>query len=121
MSLIILILVGLLILYISQINFRKIYLSLKFPGPFPLPFVGNALYYLNKSPTEIMEISVKFYGTYGDVFGLWVGSEFYVVLSDPKDLEVMLSSSKFIEKGEPYRYIKGWLNEGLLVSSGTLQ
>lgn len=51
MSLIILILIGLLILYLSQINFRKIYLALKFPGPkLLLPYIGNGLYYLNKTP-----------------------------------------------------------------------
>lgn len=50
MSVIILILIGVLILYLSQINYRKIYLILKLPGPFPLPFIGNGLYYLNKTP-----------------------------------------------------------------------
>lgn len=31
----------------------------------------------------------------------------------------MLSSSKFIEKSEEYKFVKPWLNEGLLLSKGT--
>lgn len=33
-----------------MISFRKIFLSLKFPGPIPLPLIGNGLLFLNKSP-----------------------------------------------------------------------
>lgn len=50
MSIIIFILIGLLIVYLSRLNFRKIYLSLKLPGPMPLPFVGNGLLFVNKTP-----------------------------------------------------------------------
>lgn len=32
------------------ISFRKIFLSLKLPGPIPLPIIGNGLLFLNKSP-----------------------------------------------------------------------
>lgn len=31
------------------ISFRKIFLSLKLPGPIPLPIIGNGLLFLNKS------------------------------------------------------------------------
>ncbi len=88
MPFIVLILLGLLILYLSKINYRKIYLSLKIPGPFPLPFIGSALYYFNKSSAEIWKTSVKFIADYGDVFGFWLCSEYLVHLSNPKDIEV---------------------------------
>lgn len=51
MSIIIVILIGLFIAYISQLNFRKIYLSFFIPGaPLPLPFIGHGYYFLNKTP-----------------------------------------------------------------------
>lgn len=32
--------------------------------------------------------------------------------------QIILTSSKFIEKSETYRYLRPWLNDGLLLSSG---
>lgn len=33
--------------------------------------------------------------------------------------QVILSSSKFIEKSDEYKFVKPWLNEGLLLSKGS--
>ncbi|XP_037039616.1 cytochrome P450 4d1-like isoform X2 [Bradysia coprophila] len=118
MSFLLLILIGLFVLYISQINYRKIYLSLKLPGPFPLPFIGNGLLFFNKSPAEIWKTCEKLVNDYGGTVSIWVGSEFGVLLTNPRDIEVLLTSSKFIEKSETYRYLKPWLHDGLLLSSG---
>lgn len=40
----------LLILCLSKINYRKIYLALKIPGPFPIPILGDALLFYDKTP-----------------------------------------------------------------------
>ncbi|XP_037052057.1 cytochrome P450 4d1-like [Bradysia coprophila] len=119
MLLLISILIGLLILYMSQINYRKIYLSLKLPGPLPLPFIGNATHFVNKSSAEIWVAFEKMFSQYGDVLRIWAASELLVLLSNPRDIEVVLTSTKFIEKSEKYRFLKPWLNEGLLLSSGS--
>lgn len=50
MMLIIGVAIALLILWISQTNFRRLYLSSKIPGPIGLPYIGNALLFLNKKP-----------------------------------------------------------------------
>ncbi|XP_059617474.1 cytochrome P450 4d2-like isoform X2 [Phlebotomus argentipes] len=38
--------------------------------------------------------------------------------TDPKDLEVMLSSTKHITKNNLYNFLKPWLGTGLLISTG---
>lgn len=57
---------------------------------------------------------------YGEVVRIWVSSELGILFANPKDVEMILSSSKFIEKSETYRFLKPWLNDGLLVSTGKI-
>lgn len=40
----------LLLLTTELINIRKIFYSLRLPGPIPLPIIGNGLLFFNKSP-----------------------------------------------------------------------
>lgn len=40
-------------------------------------------------------------------------------LSSPGFFQVILSSSKFIEKSKDYKFVKPWLNDGLLMSKGS--
>lgn len=40
----------LMLLLARIIQFRKLFLALKLPGPTPLPIVGNGLLFLNKPP-----------------------------------------------------------------------
>uniref|UniRef100_A0A0K8T7V9 Cytochrome P450 4C1 n=1 Tax=Lygus hesperus TaxID=30085 RepID=A0A0K8T7V9_LYGHE len=41
-----------------------------------------------------------------------------VFVNDPDDIEVLLSSTKHIDKGAEYYLLKAWLQEGLLLSTG---
>jgi cytochrome P450 len=42
----------------------------------------------------------------------------YVMISDPKLAEIVLSSQKLIDKGEDYESMRDWLGNGLLLSTG---
>ncbi|XP_037041423.1 cytochrome P450 4d1-like [Bradysia coprophila] len=117
--LILLTIAALIILCISQIDFRKIYLALKIPGPFPLPILGNALLFYDKSPEEIRRIGEQLFEKYGNIFSAWMGPQFTVTISDRKFVEYVLTSSKFNEKASPYSLLKPWLNDGLLISKGS--
>lgn len=52
------------------------------------------------------------------MFKLFLGNFPMVIISDPKDVEVVLSSNKMIQKAEPYKFLHPWLGQGLLTSTG---
>lgn len=41
-----------------------------------------------------------------------------VFLTEPSDVELILSSHVYIDKSPEYRFFKPWLGDGLLISSG---
>ncbi|XP_016948831.1 cytochrome P450 4d1 [Drosophila biarmipes] len=88
------------------------------PAPLPLPLLGNAHLFWGLEPAEaflkIGELAQK----HGDTFGLFLGPSYSVMLFDPRDVERVLSSTHLLTKSQEYSFLAGWLNEGLLVSSG---
>lgn len=55
---------------------------------------------------------------FNDVIKLWAGPKLLVFLSDPRDIELILSSQVYLDKSPEYRFFKPWLGNGLLISSG---
>ncbi|XP_069675775.1 cytochrome P450 4C1-like [Periplaneta americana] len=55
---------------------------------------------------------------YGDIFKIQMGTKLYVLIWNPKYIEVLLSSTKEIEKGFGYNFLTPWLGYGLLTSKG---
>lgn len=97
---------------------RKLIIAIdKFPGPPSYPIVGNVvdLYNANFNMTAAVE---KWTATYGNVFRIWMGAHAFVVVSKPEDLEILLSSTKHIEKAELYGLLVPWIGTGLLTSTG---
>lgn len=41
-----------------------------------------------------------------------------VFLTEPRDVELILSSHVYIDKSPEYRFFKPWLGDGLLISTG---
>lgn len=88
------------------------------PGPRPVLFIGNGLEFIGKTPEEIVKITARFSDQYGTIFKIFLGSQVDIVLTDPKDVEVLLSSQSLIEKADEYDFLKDWLGTGLLISTG---
>lgn len=91
---------------------------------------------------EIFQIGVGLTKQYGFFFKFWLGPELKYTVQDPKDIEVsgykslqnkenykntcflfrnpkiILSSMRYIDKAFEYSFLRPWLNDGLLVSTG---
>lgn len=50
---------------------------------------------------------------------LWLGTQLVIILTDPKDVEAVLTNMKLITKSSEYEFLKPWLGTGLLTSTGS--
>ncbi|XP_011176869.1 cytochrome P450 4d2 [Zeugodacus cucurbitae] len=88
------------------------------PGPRPLPVLGNVLLYRGISQADITDFQKRNCQKYGPLYRLWLFNQLNIVTCDPADVEVLLSSTKYIKKNKFYDMLKIWLGTGLLVSNG---
>lgn len=113
--------VGLLLVVIGWYykNYHQTYLlAMKLPGPPAFPIIGNTFLFLGKSPSELLRVLESQTKKYGRTLRLLVGPQVQILLTDPKDIEVILGSQKFIGKSDEYDFLEHWLGTGLLVSTG---
>lgn len=61
----------------------------------------------------------KYSFEYTGAVRVWIGPRLIVFLTDPRDVELILSSHVYIDKSPEYRFFKPWLGNGLLISSGS--
>lgn len=90
------------------------------PGISPCyPMLGNALLLERKGEDFFKQL--QFYAEelrHWPLFKLWIGPLPILVLYHPECVEVILSSSKHIEKSYLYDFLHPWLGTGLLTSTG---
>ncbi|XP_066257306.1 cytochrome P450 4g15 [Euwallacea similis] len=92
-------------------------LAEKIPGPSGLPLLGNVMEFFG-SPNQIFTNIFKKSYLYGHTIKMWVGPRLLIFLTDPRDIEIILSSHVHIDKSPEYRFFKPWLGDGLLISTG---
>lgn len=107
-----------LIIWWYKYHHEQYSLARKLPGPPAYPLIGNALMFLGKSPPQLLKVLEKIHKQYGPLARIMVGPQIQVLLTDPKDVEVVLGSQKLIDKSDEYNFIAEWLGTGLLISTG---
>jgi len=108
------------ILYLKLKNARLVYLINKLPGP-PAHFLfGNALFFLGHRREDLFLNMFKFMQPYNKntMNRLWFGNKAQVGILKAPALEVLLSSSRLIDKSDLYTFVHPWLGLGLLTSTG---
>lgn len=116
--LIIIALVAIVVAYFYR-KYMKIVASVAhIPGPPVVPFLGNALMFVGKKPTDIVKMGEEIVRKYGFYHKILLGPKILISLAEPEDLEVILAQGKTIQKSEEYEYTKDWIGEGLITSMG---
>ncbi|XP_047474770.1 cytochrome P450 4c3-like isoform X3 [Penaeus chinensis] len=98
---------------------QKVALIEKIPGPKALPLLGNALE-VNVEPREVFQRICGGMAIAGKApLRVWLGTRPMVLVSQPADAEVILSSQKHLDKSRDYTFLHPWLGTGLLTSTGS--
>lgn len=63
---------------------------------------------------------VKLHETYGENVKLWTGPKLRVLITNPDDVEKILSSQIHLTKSSTFDLLKVWLGEGVLVQGGSV-
>ncbi|EFN76645.1 probable cytochrome P450 4aa1 isoform X2 [Harpegnathos saltator] len=80
-------------------------------GPKTVPILGNANALLEKN---LMQRFANEKSDYGRIFRIWVIFLPYVVLIEPEDIQVVLSSMKHTRKVGFYRLLNNFIGKGLI-------
>ncbi|NXW20778.1 CP4V2 protein, partial [Circaetus pectoralis] len=99
---------------------RRWWVTKPIPGISPCyPLLGNALLLEREGEGFFKQLQV-----YAEEFRswpllkIWIGPLPVLILYHPDSVEVILSSSKHIEKSYLYKFLQPWLGTGLLTSTG---
>ncbi|XP_011184380.2 probable cytochrome P450 4ad1 [Zeugodacus cucurbitae] len=88
------------------------------PGPTPYPFVGN-LFQFGLKPDEYPKKILQYCRKYDfQGFRSMVFFQYHVMLSDPAEIQNILSSSSLLYKEHLYSFLRPWLGDGLVTAAG---
>lgn len=87
-------------------------------GPPHLPIIGNIHNMFKINPENVLDNFLEMTKKYGKTYRMFILYEHNVIVTDPKDAEVILSSNQYIIKNSIYDVAKRWLGAGLLISNG---
>ncbi|XP_063975450.1 cytochrome P450 4C1-like [Diachasmimorpha longicaudata] len=90
------------------------------PGPQArFPIIGVSWEIINLREEDRLRWFHKISSRYENgIFKIWIGVDPLVHITTPEYAEIILRSTKHIDKSMVYEYIEPWLGKGLLTSSG---
>ncbi|XP_026727615.1 cytochrome P450 4C1-like [Trichoplusia ni] len=90
----------------------------KVPGPPKRPIIGNAWEIFRHPPDKFLYLLRDNWKEHGNRFVFKILGLRVLHVAGPEDIEVVLSHTKNIKKSIVYRFLKDWLGDGLLLSTG---
>ncbi|GAB0097248.1 Cytochrome P450 [Sergentomyia squamirostris] len=90
-----------------------------FTGPPFLPIVGHATGMIFKKPSQVFDLIQQGVKEFGPLSRIYVVNLLFLSVTDPEYIEPILSSQVHINKTVEYSYLKNWLGDGLLLTTGT--
>ncbi|XP_027231572.2 cytochrome P450 4C1 [Penaeus vannamei] len=95
---------------------RKSWLLAKIPGPETHFLFGSRR--ISGVPEDRIQWLIKT-STLGEVVKFWIGFLPTCMICSARGAEVILTSQKHINKGNNYNFLKDWLGDGLLTTTGS--
>ncbi|XP_023309752.1 cytochrome P450 4V2-like isoform X1 [Anoplophora glabripennis] len=108
-----------IVVFLLTCHFKKdSQIATYLPGPKPVLLFGNVLDFLT-STTKFLTKLVEYVETYGEIVRIHLSfSRDFVLVTDYKLTERVLSSTKMLDKSFLYDSFDNWLGTGLLTSTG---
>ncbi|KAE8749226.1 Cytochrome P450 CYP4 [Frankliniella occidentalis] len=92
-------------------------MTAKLPGPPPYPVIGNALD-LPYNMDDLYDTLSTFASTYGPLYRATLAHYTFVVVMDPEDMRVVMTSDKTAEKSSLYGVAESLMGRGLAIVNG---
>ncbi|XP_014487786.1 PREDICTED: cytochrome P450 4g1-like, partial [Dinoponera quadriceps] len=83
-----------------------------------VPIIGHSLMTFQINSEDALTLFVKLCAKYGSVLSVLFGTLANIFLTDPQDLEVILSNPEHSDKPAEYRCFKPWLGDSILFNNG---
>lgn len=83
-----------------------------------IPFFGQSLSYVFKSPSEVLKTGIEAVKRLGGTVLFIMGFNARIFITDPVDIKEILTDRKMLVKADFYDFLKDWLGSGLLLSDG---
>ncbi|XP_067000058.2 cytochrome P450 4C1 [Anabrus simplex] len=100
----------------QQSRERKRKLAALLPGKLPLPIIGNALHFRDKSTFKVL---LKVIDRYGPTCKFWLGSKLFVLITSPEDVKTVLLNSDSVTRDQfMMSVLRPFTGDGLITSSG---
>lgn len=96
-------------------------LQLGAESEYKLPFLGTFTFSCPLSfpwPTDLIDYVGACFARYGKTFRMWILNESLVYTMELTHFEDILNSTTLLEKGQLYKFLRPFLNDGLLLSVG---
>ncbi|XP_037034245.1 cytochrome P450 4C1-like [Bradysia coprophila] len=90
----------------------------RIPGFKSYPLIGTTHMYFGKSRTEIYDVLRNEAAQFPYISRVWIGPLPEVCIRKAEYVEKLIGSTKNMEKSFGYKFIRYWLGDGLLISSG---